>query len=263
MATPRKPLDIQAVLDAIHGLVKAAPTKAGDQALFDAANRRLLASYAQVMLVAPPPDSFLVDLARGVDWNTDTDIIRGYGAMNIWIDPASPGGMSSTTLSNGTVYVAVDPARPGSDKSVLFQSLPGPWENKPAAPIPDDGVTLWGEISAWRAWRVQGLRLRSLYQPEIWEPGVPMVGDPETKGVHAFKTAYETFREVRDAEVYSRWNTVEQIAIGKVDLWGAVIEHERGYRAEFARVTAIDSVTGPDGEAIAAHLREAYGVGRA
>ena len=32
--------------------------------------------------------------------------------------------------------------------------------------------------------------------------------------------------------------------IGTVDLWGTVIEHERGYRAEFASVATLDDVIG-------------------
>jgi hypothetical protein len=46
------------------------------------------------------------------------------------------------------------------------------------------------------------------------------------------------------------------IAIGRVSLWGRVIEHERGYRAEFAYPYELKVV----GEELAAKLRELYAV---
>lgn len=48
------------------------------------------------------------------------------------------------------------------------------------------------------------------------------------------------------------------MAVGTVRLWGEVIEHERGYRAEFAKVHSLDHVFG---EADLAALRARYGVG--
>jgi hypothetical protein len=45
--------------------------------------------------------------------------------------------------------------------------------------------------------------------------------------------------------------------MGRVKLWGDIVEHERGYRAEFAKITAIDACT--DGSKLTT-LRARYAV---
>jgi hypothetical protein len=51
-------------------------------------------------------------------------------------------------------------------------------------------------------------------------------------------------------------------AYGSVRIWGEVIEHAAGYRAEFARLVSIDGVYPQDDDLLAA-LRAKYGVERA
>ena len=51
-------------------------------------------------------------------------------------------------------------------------------------------------------------------------------------------------------------------AYGSVRIWGEVIEHAAGYRAEFARVVSIDGVYPQDNDLLAA-LRGKYRVGTA
>lgn len=48
--------------------------------------------------------------------------------------------------------------------------------------------------------------------------------------------------------------------VGRVEIWGEVVEHERGYRAEYARVVAIDRVYSPLGgrKYLLRRLRETY-----
>lgn len=95
-----------------------------------------------------------------------------------------------------------------------------------------------GEIIAWRMWRLSRGYLQSASMDTIWKPGIIMEGDVKTGvGVHAWKTA--------DAAIkYSeQWSGTR--AIGEVELWGEVIEHEVGYRAQYAAVKRIDSLVGP------------------
>lgn len=110
-------------------------------------------------------------------------------------------------------------------------------------------------IEGWRAWRVVtgrcGARLASIHYDGEWVPGEPLVarcqqrrrslrhpfvglpldhGAPQVDcrcGVYAAATrtdavSYATTLSLRACAVY---------AIGAVDLWGAVIEHSRGWRA--------------------------------
>lgn len=106
-----------------------------------------------------------------------------------------------------------------------------------------------GEIIAYRAWRYEDGLLRSVYQPDWWKPGHTLVGreinDWGKRGVHAWKERNsEPFNEyVRDYMRYRCrlehvYSTV--IVTGSVYLWGDVVEHEFGYRAEFARIKSID-----------------------
>ncbi len=94
-----------------------------------------------------------------------------------------------------------------------------------------------GEIEAWRVWKFtnDNKYLRSVYRSNRWVPGVPMVGDPSKtqSGVHAFKSR-------SDAIAYS--SLITPCALGKVNLWGKVVEHRKGYCAEFAAITEIHTV---------------------
>ncbi len=119
----------------------------------------------------------------------------------------------------------------------------------------------------------------------VWMPGRPMVGDVDKGhevdtgyhllwqkiivdgGVHAWKdfqdavtyaTQYLTYYRRDDGEIHKR-----EIVIGKVALWGNVVEHEKGYRADKAKVHAIDDILCdsefPKHKAMTM-LREFYGV---
>ncbi len=104
-----------------------------------------------------------------------------------------------------------------------------------------EGLTSTEPIMAWRAWtlsgRREGLRLRLLpiaggRRP--WPPLRPALATCKrlrrhrapglacSCGLHATRTP-DLLRRTRDPAV-----------IGSVALWGRVIEHELGYRAEFA-----------------------------
>lgn len=86
--------------------------------------------------------------------------------------------------------------------------------------------TTFGEIIAWRAWKVDNGKLLSPYQDTTWGPGEFMEGGDPFKGhgFYAHKTPQRLF-----AQETGNWHVV-----GTVKLWGNVVEHEEGYRAEFA-----------------------------
>lgn len=140
-----------------------------------------------------------------------------------------------------------------------------------------------GEIIAVRAWRARRIplsakprTLRSLYQDEVvWRPGQTMTGDVGRDGhgvgVHAYKDnsaeATRLFREYVGSYSLVAIYKGDDIIIGKVKLWGDVVEHEHGYRAEFAKIVSLDEVAGgmvtlspPIQSQILAPLREQYGV---
>lgn len=101
-------------------------------------------------------------------------------------------------------------------------------------PIENAGIRT-GEIIAYRCWELRDGLLRSMYADFTWFPGVieraHKVDEHWGTGLHAFKTLERGREEYRLADVW-----------GEVALWGDVIEHEHGYRAEFAVVRRIISV---------------------
>jgi hypothetical protein len=101
-------------------------------------------------------------------------------------------------------------------------------------PIEDAGISA-GEIIGHRAWRVHNGLLQSMAVDTVWAPNEVMEGIPDNGlGVHAFKTA---------SAVLTEYGCHGPVAIGTVLLWGEVIEHELGYRAEFGKVNSIDLLT--------------------
>lgn len=127
------------------------------------------------------------------------------------------------------------------------------------------------DLIGWRIWRVTALGyLKAITADAVYLPGEVMASHKEVgdaggsgTGVHVFKVFAGAANEI---EKYAPHGG--DFAIGTVQLWGEVVEHERGYRAEKAVVRSIDGVVLPgkapwDKEpALAlAFLRERYGVG--
>ncbi len=110
--------------------------------------------------------------------------------------------------------------------------------------------TEFGEIVAWRGWQLAEGRLRSINWPVIWPPDEVFEadGDPLTSncGIYAHKTL-DQLRDQEDAAVF-----------GKVELWGEVVEHVNGYRAQFADIVELVEFRDDVSEADQRQLREVY-----
>lgn len=130
----------------------------------------------------------------------------------------------------------------------------------PEPPPPLPSTTKFGEISAFRVWRIRvdGI-LQSTYMNTYWPPGQIIEADGEIRdyfehtapgnGIHAWKSVFEVLEysknllrpryEIRD-DIFRppAW----AVMIGKVKLWGDVIEHERGYRAKYAKIESLDEI---------------------
>ena len=149
-------------------------------------------------------------------------------------------------------------------------------------PIPYAGVRS-GEIIAYRLWWVIDGKLCSWIHRQIWEPGKAMQGDinavvdscimPIYGGVYGFASttlaAVEVDCFIEETKRYSKQTFVHHCPIhetslfvlGSIALWGEVVEHERGWRGEFAKVNSIDqlyNLDGPTDPAILQHLRTTY-----
>lgn len=141
-------------------------------------------------------------------------------------------------------------------KSGKSAALGGPFwgMDLPAPPAKLETETTWGEIVAFRIWRVdRELKLRSSFTDHIWKPGKVMKADRKIKdydresniktGVHAWKSVFEVVEYVQTMFVHG--DCMSGAVIGRVKLWGDVVEHQRGYRAEFARIESLDDCVTP------------------
>lgn len=129
-----------------------------------------------------------------------------------------------------------------------------PADHVPLARVPHAGVTV-GEIIGHRVWRIDTqCRLRSARMSNVWTPGEPMCGDVDgNHGVHAYRGLTERVHQAAIAygtNATWAWMCMKNddvmlpaMAIGTVALWGQVIEHEHGYRAEYALPRSIDQVS--------------------
>ena len=107
-----------------------------------------------------------------------------------------------------------------------------------ASAIPHEGIRA-GEITAWRCWWAYGPNLLSLNTLIPWTPHMPMQGNVDIWGVYAAKdkVAAETMAvELGDGSRFM------PVVYGSVELWGEIVEHEDGWRAEFAAIRSLDEI---------------------
>jgi hypothetical protein len=134
----------------------------------------------------------------------------------------------------------------------------------PTTPVEDEPIV------AWRGWRLEPTTctLKSLVWSTPWpkiEPlqaavavGREATSDPVVPteeghlGIYAWRSRGQLIDIIQlDAFTVPVW--------GQVSLWGTVIEHELGYRAEFAYPYSL-MLLEADAARFSARLRDAYGV---
>lgn len=119
----------------------------------------------------------------------------------------------------------------------VYANVPEPVKNEPLK-ISEFKV---GEIEGYRGWRVtEDGFLRSMSARVIWAPGEPMEGKTKSREEHNGVYAYK-----RASDFLSNHENAGLNIYGKVHMWGDVIEHELGYRAEFAKIVSLDHFLGP------------------
>jgi hypothetical protein len=115
--------------------------------------------------------------------------------------------------------------------------------NESARTLKHEGVRV-GEIIAYRAWLVivswwlrrgDDLLHSVLMRDYVWHPDKPASGDVRTHGIYSFRD------EIRCKEDYGYTAGREgALLFGKVKIWGEIVEHEAGYRSEFAKIVSLD-----------------------
>ena len=101
-----------------------------------------------------------------------------------------------------------------------------------------------GEIIGWRVWKLCHGLLQSVVVSFTWHPGVfersscKLYGHNNV-GYHAFRDKEQAERAASHADAYW-WPCV----IGCIAMWGEVIEHQHGWRSEYAAVRSLTDVAG-------------------
>jgi len=116
-------------------------------------------------------------------------------------------------------------------------------QNELARTLKHEGLRV-GEIIAYRAWAVihprwfrsGDDRLHSvLMRDYIWHPDEPASGDVRTHGIYSFQDV------IRSKEEYGYDSSVSgPLLLGKVKIWGEIVEHEAGYRSQFGKIVSLD-----------------------
>ena len=128
---------------------------------------------------------------------------------------------------------------------LLFIAPPQLLQNALAAKLQHEGIRA-GEIIAYRVWRVFERnwnwrthdRLHSVYREDyVWHPEQPASGDIRFHGIYSFKYVIDSRKQ------YGYPTTPGIFLFGSVKIWGEIVEHEEGYRSEFARIVSLITAT--------------------
>lgn len=166
---------------------------------------------------------------------------QGYGQYRAANTTGYGGPGSITNTGAGALYFAIG-AEDRAGKEARHRA------------IPSAGIRV-GEITGWRTWRILADYLVSAVVGNHWMPDEPMAGDIVEYGVHAFKRQTDAFNEYA-----LRGGTKEPTVIGQVALWGEIVEHENGYRAEFGKPVSLDIIypSARGNDRLLADLRKRY-----
>src|SRR5262245_1468400 len=100
-----------------------------------------------------------------------------------------------------------------------------------------------GEIIGWRFWRLCNGLLNSVYVPYTWRPGV--FERSSAAEIACCNPGYHAFRDKERAELKASMHVYwSPLVIGSVAMWREVIEHQYGWRSEYAAVRSITKITG-------------------
>lgn len=151
----------------------------------------------------------------------------------------------------------------GDSDRATYSGAGGAEEGSERAPEarPREGARIvLGEITAYRAWwvrRFDDLCLCSLAHDYSWKPAkfpAPHASGNVDEllraeplrlfgGVFSFKNPLDAKIEGASWLWWTHSNfALNCIALGSISIWGEVCEHERGYRAQFARVQSLDCI---------------------
>lgn len=124
--------------------------------------------------------------------------------------------------------------------------------------LPGRGRTV-GYLTAWRLWNVRKGHLTAYVNATRWPKDRALeaiyVGlrSPVAAGIYACKGENQLLLQHLGIDGYPFMAMIvngEAILLGRVALWGHVVEHEKGYRAQYAYPLSINAAAYTDGDTI-------------
>ena len=168
------------------------------------------------------------------------------GTFDPYSQPVATGGYSISSTGNIT-YTA---QYPGQIVPVTagWNTLPLVTVQTELVPQPvDEGIKV-GEILANRCWPIKSGFLWSTASGRVWAPGEIMSADEghikDGLGVYSFKNMSRCVQEFWDTHPCSSEGLGYAVAFGTVLIWGEIVEHELGYRSQYAKMQSIEIVKG-------------------
>lgn len=164
--------------------------------------------------------------------------------------PRSPNGNRKAFTPNNSSSTQRADSRAGAGTETNPGEAPG---TSTGTSIPYEGIRA-GEIIGHRFWRIHHeVELESIATNYIWKPDTIIEGDIERNygfsgikgGIYSFrKDSLELAKNIKNFDRESVVMLCQHIGIayGTISMWGEVVEHESGYRAQFARVKSIEKV---------------------
>lgn len=139
----------------------------------------------------------------------------------------------------------------------------------PRTPIENTGIKV-GEIIAWRMWSVRKGYLWSYSANRVWAPHEPMSENPDMMGdssdchigIWSFKEKSRAIQKMMEGGylVGIPGLSEDHTVFGSVKLWGKIIEHELGYRSQYASIVSIDDGNMHFAPHFLEKLRKTYGL---
>jgi hypothetical protein len=160
-----------------------------------------------------------------------------YNAQKMQMQLKAQGDQDGNRQTNQAVHGSSNQA-PSSSLTVTTRPIQAhrSFAERAAASraCPYEGVRA-GEVIGWRYWRVHGRILLSVITATPWIPGEVMEGDVSMYGIHAYKT-----RE----GLMENWILGPSMVWGTVYMWGDIVEHETGYRSQYASIRSLSGWAG-------------------
>ncbi len=143
----------------------------------------------------------------------------------------------STTGILGSVTVVPGAWSLGFGPGVLYGNR-CVYPTEPYKPKKSESIET-GELIGYRAWRWQPPCLVSISSAYVWDYDEPAGGDSLTAsgGIYSFKE-YKTL----NIEVNNGHSKTCCWVLGSIYIYGEVIEHATGYRAEFAKIRSLNKL---------------------